>query len=118
MQRDLRDVRALVRHTIESPLAEECVQKIPDTKVMETTNDNDQRCSPFQMTSTPDPEIVQIATVDNPQIKEEPVEEDESENLSIYSFLINNLDVIINKLGSSSNGYKLKVTKCSIHPRH
>ena len=85
IQRDLRDVRALVRHTIESPLDEECVQKIPDSKVTVVTTNYDQRQSPFQMTSTPDPEIVQISTPEGPQTKEEPVEEEESANLAIYS---------------------------------
>ena len=63
------------------------------------TTNYDQRQSPFQMTSTPDPEIVQISTPEGPQTKEEPVEEEESANLAIYSFLINNIDAIINKLG-------------------
>ena len=100
MQRDLRDVRALVRHTIESPVAEECVQKIPDSKVTVATIDYNQRHSPFQMTSTPDPEIVQISTPESSQTNEEPIEEEESANLAIYNFLNNNIDAIINKLGT------------------
>ena len=51
------------------------------------------------MTSTPESEIVQISNPESNKSKEELVQEEESANLGIYNFLINNMDAIINKLG-------------------
>lgn len=99
MQRDLRDIRALVRHKTESKLIEERVQTIPDSKVTMMRNNNYQRQSPIQMTSTPESEIVQISNPESNKSKEELVQEEESANLGIYNFLINNMDAIIDKLG-------------------